>query len=774
MTEALRRWGFWGLVSAIALYGALNLLASIQAIGTAFPGFALHPNMTVTWRIPADWTGPAAGILPTDRVLAVAGRPVSSSAEVYAGALRVPPGTPLTYAISRERWDGERRTLALTVPTQVLSPGAWASGYFVFWLSALAYWAIGVAVSLLKPKDLAARLHLGLCLSFAMVGFGHFDGTHAAHVMPNAGYVAALFTMGACFLGLALVFPRAPWPRHTGRLLRANAAVAAGLCTLALAALFVAGGRFAALSHLLTLLYAFPATLAPALTALWAVRSQGSSPFEKSQSAIILWAAGLSFQPSGWLYLVAYLGYTPPWAAWLELSLILLPLGVAYAIARHRLFAIDWVVQRSALYAILAGALAALYFLVVALARALWGPHETVGAVLAAAAVAVGFAPLRERLALALERHFFRAPYDFEAVVSGFVAEAHEATTPDALEAAYWARVEGALAPAWAARSVAGAWAPRFVREGELPAPDLAAIPPGALRIPFASEDEPEGALLVGPRRAGLPYGERDRRLLEVLTRQLALSSHLLARIEAEGRVRREAEALAEAKAAQDRFLDLVSHELRAPLAVAQGSADVLERHLGPAADALARKHLMRIRRAGRTLAGLVNDLLDAAQLRAGRFEVRGGRFAPGELAGAALDELQPLAQEAGVRLTLAFEGEARASVPGDEGRVAQILRNLLANAIRHTPEDGHVALSVRRAGPWLELAVADTGSGVSPEVAGRLFERFATSGGGVGLGLYIARGIAEAHGGTIAHAPEPAGGSRFTVRLPAEGGREG
>jgi signal transduction histidine kinase len=131
------------------------------------------------------------------------------------------------------------------------------------------------------------------------------------------------------------------------------------------------------------------------------------------------------------------------------------------------------------------------------------------------------------------------------------------------------------------------------------------------------------------------------------------------------------------------------------------------------------------------------------------------------------------------VRLTL--EVDDVAAVEGDADRLSQVLRNLLSNAVRHTPTGGQVMVRVRTADGCVRMQVADTGSGISPEDLPYVFDRFyrgdrsrSRQGGGAGLGLAIARQIVLAHGGEIRVDSREGAGTTFTVELPeiAENGR--
>jgi len=142
------------------------------------------------------------------------------------------------------------------------------------------------------------------------------------------------------------------------------------------------------------------------------------------------------------------------------------------------------------------------------------------------------------------------------------------------------------------------------------------------------------------------------------------------------------------------------------------------------------------------------------------------------ELVGEVVDDLRMVADARNVTL----RGDSAGETPfrGDEYLLRQMLTNLLENAIRHTPRLGVVAVSITRAANALTVAVTDTGPGIAAEHAERVFERFVRldpqgSEAGGGLGLPIARWIAEAHGGTLCLASTGATGSRFVVTLPTE-----
>jgi signal transduction histidine kinase len=225
---------------------------------------------------------------------------------------------------------------------------------------------------------------------------------------------------------------------------------------------------------------------------------------------------------------------------------------------------------------------------------------------------------------------------------------------------------------------------------------------------------------------------------------------------------------------AQQRLGADVSHELRTPLTTIRGNVDLLRR--GAADDAVERAAALdaiegEVDRMNR----LVADLLLLAQAEAGmRLEKH-----PVELDTLIL-EVYRQAQlmsatrfPTGERVAIRLGHEDQAIVEGDPDRLKQLLLNLIDNALKYTPPGGTVTLSLHRDQAWVRISVADTGVGIPPEVLPHVFDRFyrAQREGrkGVGLGLSIARWIAEAHGGRLSAESQVGQGTTFTIWLPTQ-----
>jgi signal transduction histidine kinase len=213
-----------------------------------------------------------------------------------------------------------------------------------------------------------------------------------------------------------------------------------------------------------------------------------------------------------------------------------------------------------------------------------------------------------------------------------------------------------------------------------------------------------------------------------------------------------------------------VSHELRTPLSVIQGNLEGLLDGVYPA-DA---EHLSSLLEESRTLSRLVDDLRTLSLAEAGQLRLHPEATDLGALVRDALTSLRGPADQAGVRLEATIPGDLPA-LEIDPTRTREVLTNLLGNALRHTPSGGSIDVRVSRSTPSaVEVAVADTGEGMSSEVVAKMFERFYRGPGsrGSGLGLPIARELAVAQGGQIsAESTEGAGTTiRFTLPIQPSG----
>jgi signal transduction histidine kinase len=219
----------------------------------------------------------------------------------------------------------------------------------------------------------------------------------------------------------------------------------------------------------------------------------------------------------------------------------------------------------------------------------------------------------------------------------------------------------------------------------------------------------------------------------------------------------------------KDEFLALVSHELRTPLTSIIGYLDLA---IEDSAASPTLPYLEAIERNVRRLSRLVDDLLFIAQIEAGRLSVSCAPFELQPLLREAADAARPIAERKNVEVAL--DVAPGALVTGDRSRMAQLVDNLVSNAVKFTPDGGRVAITARGRDDRMRVEVRDTGIGIPQNELPLLFNRFFRASTaqerelpGTGLGLAISQSIAEAHGTRIDVASEPGAGTTFGFELP-------
>lgn len=235
--------------------------------------------------------------------------------------------------------------------------------------------------------------------------------------------------------------------------------------------------------------------------------------------------------------------------------------------------------------------------------------------------------------------------------------------------------------------------------------------------------------------------------------------------------------ALAEAEAAnrsKDRFLATLSHELRTPLNAILGWVFLMKQ--GSVRPEVHKEGVLVIERNAKAQSSLIADLLDISRIVTGKLRLEPQPLDFLTCLKSALNRVRPSADEKGVRLLSFAESSAmvRIAMHGDPARLEQALSNLLVNAIKFTPAQGSVKVSMEASESLIRLTVSDTGAGIEAEFLSRLFDRFSQADEslrkdrGLGLGLTISRHIVELHGGKIFAVSDGLGkGAAFTIELP-------
>jgi light-regulated signal transduction histidine kinase (bacteriophytochrome) len=222
-----------------------------------------------------------------------------------------------------------------------------------------------------------------------------------------------------------------------------------------------------------------------------------------------------------------------------------------------------------------------------------------------------------------------------------------------------------------------------------------------------------------------------------------------------------------EAIRARDDMVATVSHDLRNPLSLISMTLGTIRRDPGQIRTGVM---VDRIETAVSRMTTLISELLDLARIEAGAFRIEPVPVDAVELVGDAVAQFVPLAEERGIALV---KGEApTAQIRADRGRIQQVLSNLVGNALKFTPSSGSVRIEARTEEAAVRFSVIDTGPGIDPAERTRIFKRYERSRdpkrkGGAGLGLYIAKGIVDAHGGRIWVEGPEGGGSTFSFTIP-------
>lgn len=290
--------------------------------------------------------------------------------------------------------------------------------------------------------------------------------------------------------------------------------------------------------------------------------------------------------------------------------------------------------------------------------------------------------------------------------------------------------------------------------------------------------------------RLGSVLEERSREVEDARAEFRALRANLDNIVRQRTRALAESEAQLRAKNAElerqgktrGEFISIAAHELRTPLTSIVGYLDLFSEGRFGELPPLLERPLASVRRNAHRLKRLVDDMLIVRRIEEGRMVMRPEAIDLGEIVAAVVAELTPLADARHQRIDIQFDSSLP-SLTGDRDKIHQIAVNLVSNAIRYTPEHGQITITVDEAphdrypGDWARLRVRDNGVGIAEADRQRIFEPFLhaqpakhhTSAGpdSAGLGLYIARGLIELHGGLITVDSAPDVFTEFTVLLP-------
>jgi signal transduction histidine kinase len=295
------------------------------------------------------------------------------------------------------------------------------------------------------------------------------------------------------------------------------------------------------------------------------------------------------------------------------------------------------------------------------------------------------------------------------------------------------------------------------------------------LGVPMLREGVPIGVLTLS-RSEVRPFTDKQIELVSTFADQAAIA---IENVRLFDEIQDKSRQLAEASERKSQFLASMSHELRTPLNAIIGLTEMMVTNAARFGTEKALEPLRRVNAAGTHLLSLINEILDLSKIEAGKLELNSEPIDLPRLIEEVIGTAGQLAEKNKNRLVVEAQ-ESVAALKADPMRLKQILLNLLSNACKFTKE-GDVVLRVRKVADgrdWVELAVADSGIGMTAEQQAKLFQDFTQADsltarryGGTGLGLAISRKLARMMGGDVTVTSEPGKGSVFTVRLPGSAG---
>jgi signal transduction histidine kinase len=795
-----RRDRFLLVLAAVALLGfvVVSLLSVATRIGHLTPGFVTWQNLVVP-AVSTTGDGDSAAAVPLRSLLeAIDGVPVRDAAALRERIGTKPAGHEFAYTF---RHHDERVTV--TLPTRTLR---WAEVLpFVapFLLNGLVLGITALIVFFFRPRLPAARAFLALGLTFggmvvlAIDAFSSF-WLHRLCFALDSLVPAALLHFALCFPEERDIVRRRPqlkWqiyaPFAVLALLQNYFLTRSAEAHLAVSDLVYAADAAAALFAVASLVQTF--------------RSSANAVARQQAKAVAAGFAIASFVPAiailNVVLLDAHIPFNP-----LTIFLLVCPISIGYAIARHNLFEVDRFLRLGVVYGALSLVVFATYAGLVVAGEMLVGSGQPLPAEIGAFYIVVVLLvanPLRERVQTAVDRLFYRQTYSYRGTVvetsrrlasllgtrqitesvlhvltdvmtigSGAVfalrgedsVEAHG--KPAGTDAT--AR-ELSTDSAAAIRSLAARRGPVTAYEIEsrrqdgdaraVAEADAAQALDAVLFVPLRFQDHPVGLLCVGEKLSGAFYSDEDVHLLQTLANQAALALENARAYEALAQAQAslvEAERLA----AVGELAATVAHGIRNPLAGIRMAAQIAQEDRDDAAT--VDDSLTDIISETDRLEKRVRALLDIT--RPAVFAPAATDLGPWVTAFAA-ETRAHLPQ--GVELTTRIAADP-ATVAIDPPQLHEVLEVLVNNAAEAMQGTGKVAITVAPGDRGVKIAVADDGPGISPQVLGRIFDLFfTTKTSGTGVGLAMAKRLVERQGGTLSATSEPGRGTTFTIELP-------
>jgi len=789
------------VVFALAMVG-VSIASIANQLGREFPGFIVWKNLIVPSISAPSWPGDAGGLPFRTVVRAVDGTPVQDAAALRRHIRSVPLGTEVRYRFRSLTGNREVRS----VPTAILTMRDVVPIFGIYLLNGLVLLGVALTVFYVKPENPAARsfLFLGVCLGGTLIlAIDTLMSFWCSRLyfMLESLVPAALLLFAATFpqpKGLVLRFPQLRWWT-----LAAFAAVG-----VLQNALYLSNP----LRHLAVNDWVYTAMAVSGLVLLASLLESflhARTPLARQQVKTVLFGMGAAiFVPSLLMMAIILLRLDIPMNAAFPL-LLLGPLSIGYAIARHDLFQVDRYVRNGIVY----GAVSVLVFLGYAIV--VFSAELALGAERALPAnvipfyllfLVLVFNPLRARIQSIVDRVFYRQAYSYRATVQGMSRALSSFLNTEKVVAAVLAALTEVMAIEWATilvlssrgntlrvygdspnirERVRAAFPPDGSSVGHLrglekaessqafaercadPTEGCEAIAEShpALLVPARFEGANVAVILIGDKKSGAYYSEDDLDLLQTLADQAALA---LTNAEAYEIIRQTQADLvrSERLAAVGELAASVAHGIRNPLAGIRAAAQLAREDVAETSSDL-REGIDDIISEADRLEMRVRSLLDFARPFEPNLRVAD--------LGVLLDEFATSMRPrlaAGIELLLDVDPHLP-RLGFYAAQLTEVMEALVINAAQAMGEHGTVSIQAHPTSdasgePGVELHISDTGPGFAPGQLERIFSLFyTTKAQGTGIGLAMAQRIIERHRGRLSAESRDGGGATFSIYLP-------
>jgi signal transduction histidine kinase len=799
-----------------------SIATTTSWINRTFPGFLVIRHNYVATLYLSEWSGFQAGIKNVDKILAVNGEPMSDPRELYDFVGRHKPGTILTYTILR----GERQQ-EIPIPVSVFTLRDYVLCFPVAMLVGLFFCGSGLVVFYLKPRS-----PVSLYILLGFISLAVLNGANGERCTNGVNFLPNIFVpmMGPPVLLFSFYFPvEVKWKRLFSALV-----ISIMLTTVVLYVYgFLTDNGFIFFDRVY-LLFMFICLLASAILQAYSYVFT-SDQVVRQKAKVAIYGFFLCFLGIVVLYFGAIIPKRNNFF-YSSMPAAVIPLTLGYAVVKHNLFDVDVFIRRSVTYLLLSGIVVALFFgFGTALSLGLQeftGQSSRIATVVSTILIIMLFNPLRTRIDRTIDRRFFRERYEYSATIRkassilvsiidlnqllhqlldtvtdaikierGLImlksadreefkvvaTDGHEKSQPLMLLPAAHPFLRHLEDAKKAVQINDVEELHEFEDERALHLEAMAGLGI-VLAIPVLYERRLIGLLGLSEKKSGAWYSSEDMELLSTLMMQTAISienarkvRELKKMIELEASYR-ELKKIDELK---DNFLSMVSHDLRTPMTSIKGYVTLLNAKAGTLSEERQKHYTSIVMNECDRLTRLINDLLDLQRFEAGRMQLdfkdvdlaEITRSAAASFRGAAIAGRIDLREELPPREVM---------VSADADRLAQVVSNLLSNALKFSPEESTVIVSmeivsedgVRSARVW----VKDNGPGIPEDQQAKLFDKFQQVEGlvrgreqGSGLGLALVREIVNEHGGEVGVDSEPGRGSAFyfTIKLKESEGDE-